>query len=212
MVLGVLAPQLASASVVFDSGPAIPGAGGVRIWQFIGADDFVLAADAALTGGSFVYATSGAFVLPEPVRFFIYADALVPGPDNQPGALLANGLLTLTDAAYIGDPGQTPHYLANFLFDTPFDAQAGVRYWLGLQTDSPDIAWVSSNFNGSADAWEHRIVPPDPDGYWRSADLDATFTLTGSPVPEPAVWAMMIAGFGLAGASIRKRRASVHVG
>ena len=31
----------------------------------------------------------------------------------------------------------------------------------------------------------------------------------GSAVPEPATWAMMIAGFGLAGAGLRRRRASV---
>lgn len=31
---------------------------------------------------------------------------------------------------------------------------------------------------------------------------------SGSAVPEPATWAMMIAGFGLAGAAIRKRRAA----
>ena len=36
-----------------------------------------------------------------------------------------------------------------------------------------------------------------------SFEVDA---LSGSAVPEPATWAMMITGFGLAGAAIRRRR------
>ena len=34
-------------------------------------------------------------------------------------------------------------------------------------------------------------------------------TTPGGAVPEPAVWAMMITGFGLAGVSLRRRRAAV---
>ena len=33
--------------------------------------------------------------------------------------------------------------------------------------------------------------------------------VTGGGVPEPATWAMMIAGFGLTGVAIRRRRASI---
>lgn len=33
--------------------------------------------------------------------------------------------------------------------------------------------------------------------------------ISGSAVPEPATWAMMIAGFGLAGAAIRRRRSTL---
>ena len=29
----------------------------------------------------------------------------------------------------------------------------------------------------------------------------------GNPVPEPATWALMISGFGMAGAMLRRRRA-----
>ena len=36
------------------------------------------------------------------------------------------------------------------------------------------------------------------------------FTVTTPPVPEPATWAMMIVGIGFAGASLRRRAASVH--
>jgi hypothetical protein len=41
-----------------------------------------------------------------------------------------------------------------------------------------------------------------------SFEVDA---LSGSAVPEPATWAMMITGFGLAGAAIRRRRTILAV-
>jgi len=39
--------------------------------------------------------------------------------------------------------------------------------------------------------------------YWDNASLD--FTATAGAVPEPATWAMMIMGFGLIGAAMRRR-------
>ena len=44
------------------------------------------------------------------------------------------------------------------------------------------------------------------EGYWVGARNLSTFTETVSAVPEPATWAMMIIGFGGAGAMIRRRR------
>ncbi len=37
---------------------------------------------------------------------------------------------------------------------------------------------------------------------------DFSFTVAGGAVPEPAAWAMLIAGFGLTGAMLRRRRAA----
>ncbi len=48
-----------------------------------------------------------------------------------------------------------------------------------------------------ASQWSIEGVPEDPS------------TGPGPGVPEPATWAMLIAGFGLAGASLRRRRAAV---
>ncbi len=39
---------------------------------------------------------------------------------------------------------------------------------------------------------------------------DLTFSATITPVPEPAVWAMMIGGFGLVGNAVRRRRINVR--
>ncbi len=48
-------------------------------------------------------------------------------------------------------------------------------------------------------------------GKGAAAKIKADFTLTQLPsaVPEPATWAMMIAGFGLAGSALRRRRETV---
>ena len=51
-----------------------------------------------------------------------------------------------------------------------------------------------------------------PNGYDVGLDnirFDVRAIDSGSAVPEPATWAMMIAGFGLAGAGLRRRRASL---
>jgi hypothetical protein len=46
-------------------------------------------------------------------------------------------------------------------------------------------------------------------GQKSGGNVDATFTLTQSAVPEPATWAMMITGFGLVGAAMRRRQRAV---
>jgi hypothetical protein len=48
-------------------------------------------------------------------------------------------------------------------------------------------------------------IDPAFAGRWSIAGIPVDTTTPG--VPEPATWAMLIAGFGLAGASLRRRRA-----
>lgn len=46
-----------------------------------------------------------------------------------------------------------------------------------------------------------------PTWTFRRTSSSINFTLTGAAVPEPASWAVMIAGFGMIGAAARRRRA-----
>ena len=50
--------------------------------------------------------------------------------------------------------------------------------------------------------------PQQPAGFNSCAIGEVAFRAAGPAVPEPATWALMLAGFGLAGAAIRGRRAN----
>ncbi len=81
----------------------------------------------------------------------------------------------------------------------PFEADPETAYNSGLVTRGT----VALNL-GDTLAFKFTRIP---DGY-----SDATIAVSaiggrGGAVPEPATWAMMIAGFGLAGATLRRRRA-----
>lgn len=47
------------------------------------------------------------------------------------------------------------------------------------------------------------------DGYHDGAKIKAKFELLNAAVPEPATWAMMITGFGMAGVVVRRRRHAI---
>lgn len=67
----------------------------------------------------------------------------------------------------------------------------GTGFWLLDIPDNTDtITWSSSVQSGISNAGLY---------------------LTGGAVPEPATWAMMIAGFGLTGAAMRRRKTRVAV-
>lgn len=71
-----------------------------------------------------------------------------------------------------------------------------------------------SVFNGleSAGLWTLKIYDTKANLFGGNGELcDWTLQLTPTPtsaVPEPATWAMMIAGFGMVGAQLRRRRAT----
>jgi hypothetical protein len=74
--------------------------------------------------------------------------------------------------------------------------QGGATYWLDIQGDTPFDRVTFTDINGSlADEYFGNFV---------TGTLPAT--PGPGPVPEPASWAMLIAGFGLVGATMRRRR------
>jgi len=76
------------------------------------------------------------------------------------------------------------------VFNLPVDVNGGAQFW-GLHDDRT-FASVSIS-NTSNDAW----------------GVDDVSYGGGGGVPEPAAWALMIGGFGLAGAALRRRRAAL---
>jgi hypothetical protein len=87
-------------------------------------------------------------------------------------------------------------------------ANGGQFFWLSAArpagaTVAPGVtdlqAWVRND--SLAPNWER--IGNDVIG---AGSFNMAFSLTGNAVPEPATWAMMIMGFGLAGATLRHRR------
>ena len=77
-------------------------------------------------------------------------------------------------------------------------------YWLGLQnntTDGSTSVYVpsTSSFLGAASQ------AANGGAYINSPLPDASFTVESLGVPEPATWALMLGGFGLAGVALRRR-------
>jgi hypothetical protein len=92
------------------------------------------------------------------------------------------------------------HVLGDHVFDITFDVgpgQVDPASWVAFnpQPDPPGKGFgVSFNFTGPADPFFAFSI--DEDGH----------ALSFSVTPEPATWAVMLAGFGLAGAALRGRR------
>lgn len=89
---------------------------------------------------------------------------------------------------------------------TTFDISAGGSLLAFLNAQDDDLLslrlWrVSQNFgnDGFASREHPTLAPPT---------LMLTQASVAAPVPEPATWAMLILGFGAAGAALRRRRAA----
>ena len=128
-------------------------------------------------------------------------DALIlhPGPDaGQDSAIVftvpTSGVYNLALSTFIADTSPT-----------------GVNIY-GFELGGPDVLLTtlgSSNLSYSATASYFLTagdvigVAVDYDGLYYDDSTGVNFTI--SSVPEPATWSMMIIGFGLAGAAMRRR-------
>jgi hypothetical protein len=165
------------------------------------ADDFVLADDMYVTdvhwhGGYW----GGSPVEPIAFNILIYADDGTGLAPTQPG--------TEIYGAYGVSPNYAadPNYANGFFYDidlaSPFMAQAGVQYWIGIQAVvnfPPQWGWTST-FDGNHGATTVQGFPLLGIPYWTTLTEDMSFQLTGIPVPAPTSMALL----GL-GALIRRR-------
>lgn len=111
----------------------------------------------------------------------------------------------ITDLRYNGDllnstttSGPTSTYQADTFASTAAFSEREIFLWDQV---SGDFSLTGNIFLG----WR---LDNRPTG--STANLQLRFLdITSDPIPEPASWAMMIAGFGLVGASLRRRRTMV---
>ena len=118
---------------------------------------------------------------------------------------LASG--TSVGANVTGASGFTTTTLSNLKV-----ALASGTYWLGLQNNTFGSS-ISTYVTSATPRLGQASLGADGGTYFIPELTDAAFTLQGhtgvSAVPEPATWAMLITGFGLAGSVLRSRRRQV---
>lgn len=187
LAFSVLASGAQAATITFEGAPA----------------DYV---DAAYVEDGFIYgeAEGGLYVN-------IYGN---PGHDMEGAQNSGGGVLQINR---LGEPLFTFDALQYWAFDTRGTGSqtlmvTGWRDGVSLGVDTFDLAnsssvnWVLFGATNLADLkLDQLTIDLGANEYgWQAVD---NIILTGvSAVPEPATWAMMITGFGLAGAMLRRRR------
>jgi hypothetical protein len=176
------------------------------------AQRFTLASATRLTSGTFTVLNAST-TQPSFVNWLLLA---ADGADGLPGTLIASGGSVITSRTIIGQQFDLDIVVTGYgLRPVALDAGA---YYIGLQAVSSEFEVYlgsASDFLGAARStdggttWDFGYTgPKSPMINGIAVSLSSGGGVPG--VPEPASWAMMIAGFGLVGA-IRRRRARVAV-
>lgn len=198
-------PTAAGAATVVDRSPNVVGgafgfnaANGAQGQNFL--VEFTLNSAATLRSAA-IYSSIIASNEPVIIKF---RNDVGGSPDTSNFAEISTSL-AVVDNVGSSLPG-IQRLAANF---APLALAAGT-YWFGMSGDNTEIGW-SLNFNSSNadDLWQ---LDGDTLLFSFGGNTDAAFALYdteqfgGGGVPEPSSWALLIAGFGLTGAALRRRR------
>ena len=211
--LSVLAGSAAAnAAIVYNNGGPNTSSGNETV-AWIQAEDFSFAGNTAVNSvGVYLAGFGGIGNWDGNLQYSIFSDA-----GGTPGAALQSGSasVTPTDTGNAWCCGGNA-YLFAFNLASTFNAAAGSTYWLGIHAGAPgnfnrdDIYWVTTAANGTAAGRESSGGTLNN---WASNGQEHAFYLDGARlsggVPEPAAWAMMLAGFGLVGSAMRRRKTAV---
>ncbi|MBW8814886.1 MAG: PEP-CTERM sorting domain-containing protein [Caulobacterales bacterium] len=158
---------------------------------------FTLAQDSLIDGFGIVHDPNSSGGVGFPVTLRYAADV-----GGQPGAITQFSDKVDTSTAYAGVRGAALS-VAHF---SPILFHAG-SYWMGMAgAGTNNLTWYGVLDGGPSAPTDQRqllfgaLKPNAPTVY------DLPFVVEGRAVPEPAAWALMILGFGLAGAGLRRRR------
>jgi len=146
---------------------------------------------------------------PNPINYYDASQGYVPsGFNNEFGnpVTVDSGVeFGFEDGSNLDAADFTNHHLT--IYDYSF---AGAAPWVQKFTASTPgffngLTLLSSNFTGFNYSVAGDTLTLTWVGTGDPGDFQADFSF--GAVPEPATWALMIAGFGLAGVSLRRRRA-----
>lgn len=134
-----------------------------------------------------------------PAYSFTIDDPIPDAFDATPGF----AYFEIADVAIIADPAYSPAPAspAGLLF---FDQVTGGAF---STADFVTISYFGMQlFSGTVDA--PTFLPGTTDLYGSSGDVVGTISITGSgsAVPEPVTWTLMVGGMGVAGGALRRAR------
>ncbi len=145
----------------------------------------------------------------DPANEYLDGDPVITGIEDLSGTLphLAGPSVLFKDGKILGFAGWLiPAWsvvplmeLGSGYMTGTYDPYGDGPAW---QLRDPETMYVTSSFNVTADPglYGNRYIGASFNGVW---DFDGS----SAGIPEPASWALMIAGFGLMGGAIRRRRA-----
>jgi len=203
LILNV-SPPTAQATVIFEQLPdyvldpsattrftsstvdALGNTPGVRT-----ADDFLVDVDAVITDIHW-WGISGAGT--DDFTFTFYADA-----GAEPGIALQ----TTTGSLDVETDPLDANFGTNIywsVLDTPFEATAGVTYWLSIFNSAPDAIWLWTASPLSGTPGVQTLEPPGDD--WSAIGENLAFQLT---IPEPTTPSLIIIGLAVLAWQYKKR-------
>lgn len=198
----------AAAVTLYDQGPPLQVSGlRADLWS---ADDFTVSTNSLLSGAT-VYLRYAEPNIRIGIDYALYADNA-----GRPGAILLTGSATptVTPLAAVNADGPTDVWTFNFA--SPTLALANTRYWLGVSQGSDRQAFATVSDGGPAGRPLISFAGSNPSGYQDFGSRGLAFSIQGTAVavtpgvPEPATWALLIAGFGGIGVAMRRRRVAVR--
>jgi hypothetical protein len=195
--LAVTASAQAAVNVSFTSTAAAAPAGQQLVWNFDDVQNSAYSVSfSAGSGTRSVAAGATSSAAPPPGATGLYA------------AVLGGGSMTLT----------TPEITALSIFMGSPDSYNSIlfNYADGTSDSLTGLAIAGGAFNGDQSigrrmtySFDKSVTSVVFSSAQNSFEFDNIATV--SAVPEPATWAMMIAGFGLAGSAIRRRKGAFAV-
>lgn len=184
---------------------------GACIYTALAIDDFTLSRTTRLTSLRGLYAnTFHSFNLPDVENWQVDVFSSPTAALGFGAGDIASMIVTSGVSLSAAPPGYPPYGVGGVV-TVPIDVRlpAG-SYWLGLR---PKIDYQNAGFALLTTAGDPNKVGNffvtesfSSQTYAYSMPGGIYFQLSGQAVPEPASWAMLIAGFGLVGATARRRR------